>query len=316
VTGPRQDELPAATATTPAPVPGSLPERVRPVQARRRRSRTLGTPTPAGMVVRYLLLVVVLAISVGPLLWEASTSLKGVAEDVYTTTPHFLPAHPTLHNYIKVAHTIPVWRFAGNSLVVAVLDVGGNVIGASLAGFALARLEFRGRRLVFGLFLATLVLPAEVTVISQYQTILSLGLANSLLGVALPAMIGTLNVLLMRNAFLAVPTEIDQAAVIDGANAWQRLVHIGLPAVRGTLSVIAILSFIGAWDDFLWPLLVLQDPGKLTLTVGLSYLQNTFSVDPRTIAAGAVIALLPVLVLFVAAQRFFFRGVGEGAVKG
>lgn len=283
---------------------------------RPRRRGGLSRPGPAGLAGRYLLLVVVLVISVGPLLWELSTSLKSVTEDVYTATPHLLPHHPTLHNYAKVAQTIPVWRFAGNSLIVAAINVVGNIVGSAMAGFALARLEFRGRRIVVGLFLATLVLPGEVTIISQFQTITSLGLGNTLIGVALPATISTLNVLLMRNAFLAIPAEIDQAAVVDGANVWQRLRHIGLPAVKGTVTVIALLSFIGAWDDFLWPLLVLQSPGKLTLTVGLSYLQSTFSVDPRTIAAGAMIALVPILVLFVCVQRFFFRGVGEGAVKG
>jgi len=280
------------------------------------RYRGFNSPSPAGLVGRYLTLVVVLLISVGPLLWELSTSLKSVTEDVFTAHPQFLPQHPTLHNYTKVTQTIPVWHFAENSLIVAFLNVGGNVVGASIAGFALARLEFRGRKLLFGLFLATLVLPGEVTIISQYQTVISLGLGDTLVGVALPATIATLNVLLMRNAFLAIPAEIDAAAIVDGANVWQRLRYIGLPSVKGTLSVIAVLSFIGAWDDFLWPLLVLQSPDKLTLTVGLSYLQNTFSVNPRTIAAGAMIALVPILVLFVCVQRFFFKGVGEGAVKG
>jgi multiple sugar transport system permease protein len=153
-------------------------------------------------------------------------------------------------------------------------------------------------------------------VISQYQTVTRLGFGNSLLGVALPSMIGALNVLLMRNAFLAIPAELEDAAVLDGANVWQRLRYLGLPSAKGTLSVIAILTFIAAWDDFLWPLLVLQSPDKLTLTVGLSYLHSVFSADPRTMAAGTMIALVPVLVLFTALQRFFFRGVGEGAVKG
>lgn len=287
-------------------------------EGRKRRAGTgsFNTLSRRALITRYVLLVIVLAVSVGPLLWELSTSLKSVAEDVYSTTPNLLPKHPTLSNYTKVANTIPVWRFAENSLVVAFLNVGGNIVGATIAGFALARLEFRGKKLVFGLFLATLVLPAEVTIISQFQTIVSLGAGNSLIGVALPAMISTLNVLLMRNAFMAIPPEIDAAAVIDGATVLQRLRHIGLPAVKGTISIVAILAFIGAWDDFLWPLLVLQSPDKLTLTVGLSYLQSTFSVDPRTVAAGAMIALIPIIVLFVALQRFFFKGVGEGAVKG
>ena len=269
-----------------------------------------------GLAGRYALLILVLVITIGPMLWELSTSLKSVTEDVYTSTPSFLPRHPTLHNYVSVSQTIPVLRFAGNSIIVAILDVGGNVLGASIAGFALARLRFRGSRLVLGVFLSTLVLPAEVTIVSQFQLVTNMGLGNTLFGVALPNLISAINVLLLRNAFGSIPDELDAAAVLDGANVWQRFRFIGLPSVRGTLSVVAILAFIQAWDDFLWPLLVLQDPNKLTLTVGLAYLQSTFSVDPRTLAAGAMIALVPILALFLALQRFFFRGVGEGAVKG
>lgn len=280
------------------------------------RRRSFGSLTPGGLVARYVTLLVVLAITIGPLLWELATSLKSKFEDVYAATPSFVPAHPTLGNYAEVARIIPVWTFATNSLIVAALSVGGNLVGATIAGYALARLKFRGRRLVFGLFLSTLVLPSEVILISQFQTIVSLGVGNTLLGVALPSMIGALNVLLLRNAFMAIPLDIDEAALLDGANVWQRLIYIGLPSVRGILSVVAILSFIGAWDDFLWPLLVLQSPEKLTLTVGLAYLHSTFVADPRTIAAGAMIALLPIVILFVSLQRFFFRGVGEGAVKG
>ncbi|OMI35427.1 carbohydrate ABC transporter permease [Streptomyces sparsogenes] len=293
--------------TGPAAGPRSRP---------RRKSAVFDAVTPLGLTARYATLLAVLVLTVGPMVWELSTSLKSPSEDVYTATPRFLPQDPTLGNYHRVAQTIPIWDFAMNSVVVAVLCVGGNIIGASAAGYALARLRFKGRRLVTGLFLATLVLPGEVTIVSQFQTIAQFGLADTLLGVALPSLIGTLNVLLMRNAFASIPDELEDAAVIDGAGVWQRIRYIGLPSVKGTLSVISILAFIGAWDDFLWPLLVLQDPNKLTLTVGLSYLQGQFSADPRTIAAGAMIALLPILVLFAALQRHFFRGVGEGAVKG
>ena len=208
------------------------------------------------------------------------------------------------------------WIPLGLSLQVATWASLLNLVLGVGTGYAMARLRFRGRRLVTGLFLATLVLPGEVTIISQYQTVTKLGFGDTLLGVALPSMIGAINVLLMRNAFAAIPDELEDAAVMDGANVWQRLRYVGLPAVKGTMSVIAILTFIAAWDDFLWPLLVLQSPDKLTLTVGLSYLRGEFSADPRTIAAGAMIALLPILALFVCLQRYFFRGVGEGAVKG
>jgi len=281
-----------------------------------RRARGFSTTPPAEKALRYLLLAVVLLLTIGPFLWQLSTSLKGPAEDIYTQHPSLLPASPTLDNYAKVARTIPVWDYAANSLVVAAITVLGNTLGATAAGFALARLRFRGARIALGLFLATLVLPGEVTIVSQYVTVRSLGLADTLVGVALPGAIGMLNVLLMRTAFLAVPPDLDAAAIVDGATVWQRLVHIGLPNVRGMLSVVVIFAFIGAWDDFLWPLIVLTDPDKYTLTVGLQYLNGTFSANPRLIAAGTMIAFLPIVIVFGVLQRFFFKGVEEGAVKG
>ena len=282
----------------------------------RRRKAPWGGMSTWEKVLRYVLLILVLVITVGPFLWQLSTSLKGPGEDIYTATPTFIPSEPTLGNYASVADAIPVWRYIGNSLLVAGIDVAGNIIFATLAGFSLARLRWRGRTLVMGLFLATLVLPGESTIISQFLTIKSLGLADTLLGVALPGMIGALNVLLMYNAFRQIPDEIDQAAIVDGANAWQRLRYVCLPAVYGTIAVVAIFAFIGAWDDFLWPLIVLQSPDKLTLTVGLQYLQGTFSTDQRLIAAGTMIAFIPIALFFGALQRYFFRGVEEGGVKG
>ena len=283
---------------------------------RKGRSPIFDAPTRHGLVLRYLTLSVVLLISIGPMLWELATSLKGKAEDVFTQNIQLLPHHPTLGNYGEVQNTIPVWHFALNSLTVAAINVTGNVIGATLAGYVLARLKFKGRKLLLGVFVSTLILPAEVTIISKFQMITDMGLGDTLLGVCLPDMIAMTNVLLMRNAFMALPKEVEEAAVIDGANTLQRLRYVGVPAVKGTLSVISIFAFIGAWDDFLWPLLVLQTPDKLTLTVGLSYLDGQWSHDPRTIAAGTMIALVPILVLFMALQRFFFRGVSEGAIKG
>ncbi len=281
--------------------------------ARRGGFNTISTREKA---VRYALLLLVLALTISPFLWQLSTSLKSLDEDIYSATPSFLPEHPTLDNYAGVADTIPVWSYALNSLIVAAIVVTGNAIGATLAGFALARLRFRGAKLLFGLFLATLVLPGEVTIISQYVTVRGLGLADTLLGVALPGAIAMLNVLLMYTAFRAIPKEMDEAAIIDGATVWQRLCHIGLPNVRGMLSVVTIFSFIGAWDDFLWPLIVLNNPDNYTLTVGLQYLNGTFANNPRLIAAGTMISFLPIVILFATLQRFFFRGVAEGAIKG
>jgi multiple sugar transport system permease protein len=283
---------------------------------RRRPSYSFNRMTRGELVARYALLLLVLVITVGPFAWQLSTSLKGITENIYTGTPTFIPEHPTLDNYRRVNDTIPVMHYAWNSIVVAFLTVGGNIVGATLAGYALARLRWRGSRLVLGLILVTMLLPGEATIVAQFLTIRSLGLSNTLLGVALPGMVGMINVLLMRTAFLAVPEELDQAARIDGANTFQRLVHVALPGVKGMLSVISIFAFIGAWDDFLWPLIVLTDPDKLTLTVGLNYLHGAFSTNPRVIAAGTMISFLPIVVVFVALQRFVLRGVEEGAIKG
>ncbi|MFD4508481.1 carbohydrate ABC transporter permease [Streptomyces sp. NPDC058457] len=268
------------------------------------------------LVLRYALLLLVLAVTVGPFLWQLSTSLKGPTEDIFSSPPSFLPAHPTLHNYRRVADTIPVWDYALNSLKVASASVVTNCVGSALAGYALARLRYRGRRIATLVFILAMLVPVEGIIIAQFTTMRELGLNNTLIGVVLPGSIGAMNVLLMRNAFLNLPYEIEEAAYVDGANAWQRFLRIALPSVRGTLAVVAIFAFMGAWDDFLWPLIVLSDPSRFTLTIGLNYLHGTFTNDERLVAAGTVIAVAPLIALFACLQRYFFRGVGEGAVKG
>ncbi|MFG2953854.1 carbohydrate ABC transporter permease [Streptomyces sp. NPDC048291] len=268
------------------------------------------------LVLRYALLLLVLAVTVGPFLWQLSTSLKGPTEDIFSSPPSLLPEHPTLHNYRRVADTIPVWDYALNSLKVASASVVTNCVGSALAGYALARLRYRGRRAATLVFILAMLVPVEGIIIAQFTTMRELGLNNTLIGVVLPGSIGAMNVLLMRNAFVNLPYEIEEAAYVDGANVWQRFLRIALPSVKGTVAVVAIFAFMGAWDDFLWPLIVLSDPSRFTLTIGLNYLHGTFANDERLVAAGTVIAVAPLIALFACLQRYFFRGVGEGAVKG
>ncbi|MFD3475333.1 carbohydrate ABC transporter permease [Streptomyces sp. NPDC058695] len=297
---------------TTAPDPGSVRHRRAPrvTDENGRRIRIWE------LVLRYALLLAVLAITVGPFLWQLSTSLKGTHEDIFSSPPRFLPGDPTLHNYERVADTIPVWDYAFNSLKVATANVVTNCVGSALAGYALARLRYRGRKIATLVFILAMLVPVESIVIAQFTTMRELGLNNTLVGVVLPGCIAAMNVLLMRNAFLNLPYEIEEAAFVDGANAWQRFLRIALPSVKGTLAVVAIFAFMGAWDDFLWPLIVLSDPAKFTLTIGLNYLHGTFANDERIVAAGTIIAVAPLIILFACLQRYFFRGVGEGAVKG
>ncbi|MEC4015408.1 carbohydrate ABC transporter permease [Streptomyces sp. H27-D2] len=268
------------------------------------------------LVLRYALLLVVFAVMVGPFLWQLSTSLKGPSEDIYSYPPSLLPGEPTLDNYAGVADIIPVWDFVLNSLKVATANVLTNCAGAALAGYALARMRFKGRKVALIAFIMAMLVPIESIMIAQFMTMRDLQLNDTLVAVVLPGCIGAMNVLLMRNAFANLPYEVEEAAYVDGANAWQRFFRIALPSVKGTIAVVAIFAFMGAWDDFLWPLIVLSDQSNFTLTIGLNYLHGTFADNQRLVAAGTIIAVLPLVVMFACLQRFFFRGVGEGAVKG
>lgn len=298
------------------------PEQTQPQQFRvdrryrRKGSGDFSKPTLAGLIGRYVLLAVVLLLVIGPFVWQLSTSFKGPADDLYTFPPNLIPTDPTIENYIKVTDLIPVYTYAWHSMLVAVGSVVTNVVLSLFGGYALACMRFRGKYIALGILVSTMLLPGEVTVTANLLTINSLGLANTLWGVFLPGAIGAMNVLLIATACRMIPQDVLDAATVDGASTWQRIRHIVWPNVRGMASVVAIFTFIGQWDDYLWPLMVLTDPSKYTLTVGMAYLNGNFSPDPRMIAAGTMVALIPIILLFSVMQRFFFQGVQEGAVKG
>ncbi len=298
-----REQAPERRATAEAPA------------ARRARRRT-GGGRFAGPALRYLLLLMMAVLLVGPFLWQLSTALKGTGEPIYGPDTTLLPAEPTLGNFGKVADVIPVWRYIGNSAIVAVASVLTNCLLGAMAGYALARMRFRGRGAVFAAVLASLVVPFEVIMVNVFLTVRSLGLVDTLLGVLLPGAVSGLSILVMRTAFLALPKETEEAAAIDGAGEWSRFWRVALPSVRGSLAVVGVFSFLFAWDDFLWPLIVLKNPDNFTLTVGLQYLSGTFTNDQRVVAAGTMIAVIPLLAVFFALQRMFFRGIGEGGVKG
>ncbi|MDO4413283.1 carbohydrate ABC transporter permease [Cutibacterium sp.] len=283
---------------------------------RNHRSFDPTRPTFAGLIGRYLLLIFVVIISIGPFVWQLSTSLKGVSEDIYSFPPHLVPQDFTVDAYRRVARVVPIFSYAWHSIIVAAVCVIGNVVLSSLAGYALTCMAFRGKKIVMGILLSVLLLPGEVTLTSQYLIIKGMGLANTLAGVAIPGIVGAINVLLMATACRAVPTSVLDAATVDGANTWAKIRYIVWPNIKGMASVVAVFSFIGAWDDFLWPLVVLNDPNKYTLTVGMQYLNSTMSTDPREVAAGTIIALVPIIIVFASMQKIFFRGVETGAVKG
>ncbi|GAA3256946.1 carbohydrate ABC transporter permease [Streptomyces lavendulae] len=279
-----------------------------PAPSREARRRRL-----LGLTARYATLLLMLAVVLGPIVWQFLTSLRGRTENVYDGV---LPSRPTLDNYLRVAESFPLLQYVGNTLTVALLAVTSNMLFAAMGGYALSRAGWRGRRTVFTLLAATLMFPFESVMISMFLTVREMGLVDTLIGVWLPGAVSVLNIMIMRAAFLAVPREIEEAAVLDGAGEWARFTRVFLPAAKGALAVVCLTSFMGAWDDFLWPLLVLTDSEHYTLQLGLKTLAGaTTTSDQRIIAAGAMAAFLPMVLLFFALQRFFFKGVGEGAVK-
>ena len=278
---------------------------------RRRRRRELAAN--AGWCV---VLTAFAAITIFPFLWMLLTSLKSPADPIFSVPPQFIPGHPTLANYQKVLDSLPVLTFFQNSIIVAVLVTGLNVLVSSLAAYPLAKMRFRGREAIFYLLLATLIVPAQLTYIPSF--ILAVNFFHyydTLPSVILPSLASAFNIFLMRQAFRGVPNDLIDAARVDGAGEWRIWWRILVPIVRPSMAAVAIFTFVTAWNDFLWPSLMLHDRDGMTLPVGLAALQGFFSSDFRSIAAGVTMTVIPILLFFIVVQRYFVRGLA-GAVKG
>ncbi|KUJ82978.1 carbohydrate ABC transporter permease [Microbulbifer flavimaris] len=265
---------------------------------------------------RYLALALVALLTMGPFLWLLSTALKSGSENIFQYPPSLLPAQPTLENFWRVIDTQPFLLYLKNSVLVAGLAVAANLIFASLAAYPLARMEFRGKNLIFILLLSSMMIPFQLLMIPVYNIAINLGLQNSYLGLVLPHACTAFGVFLMRQAFLGIPRALEESAMIEGLSRLQIWWHVLLPLVKPSLATLAVFSFIGVWGDFLWPLIILDDPGYYTLPLGVNRLANTFSMDWRLVAAGAVFSILPILAVFVFSQKYFIEGAMRGAVKG
>lgn len=263
----------------------------------------------------YLLLCLVLLLMLAPLVWPLLLSFKSQAENLFGTQASLLPQNWSVEAYRTLFRDIPVLGYVGNSLFLAGLTISSQIVFATMGGYMLSRKNWRGRKLVWLLVLSAMIFPFESIMLSLYTEIKALGLLDSIVGVWLPGIVGVFNVMVMRAAFSAVPSEIEDAAFIDGAGEFRRFFSIFLPSAKGPLVIIVLTSFIGAWDDFLWPLIVLRSNENFTLTLGLASLQSSFGFDARVVLAGAVVALLPVVVIFLICQRFFFKGVEQGGIK-
>ncbi|MCX7970086.1 MAG: carbohydrate ABC transporter permease [Negativicutes bacterium] len=263
----------------------------------------------------YLSLAGVWLVTAGPFLWLLSTSLKDKNANIFAYPPQFWPQPPTLENFAVVTQAVPMAGYFVNSLIVAAIAVAGQLLLCSMAAFPLARMRFVGRRLIFLLIVSTMMIPGQVCILPLFIMVAGWGLKNSYLGLVLPSLVGAFGIFLLRQAFLAVPRSLEEAAVLDGMNPWQIWWRVLLPAVRPALSTLAIFSFVAVWGDFMWPLLITDDPHYFTLALGVQQLSGTFTLDWRLVAAGAVISILPIVVLFAFCQRYFISGTVTSGVK-
>jgi multiple sugar transport system permease protein len=272
--------------------------------------------TGAG-VATYLWLGLLGVLFVAPLLWMLSTSLKSPNE-MASQGLDLLPNAPTLESYEKILGQpqTPVFTWFVNSLAAATLQTVLILVSASLAAYALARMEFPGRRLMTGMVLVTLFVPPISLVIPNYVIVAGFGWLDSLTAVVVPGAAGAFGVFFLRQFFLSLPKELEEAALMDGASRLRVFVQVILPLSKPALATLALLSFLTNWNDFLWPLYVLFSPERMTLQPGLSTLQSAYQTDYATIMAGGVIASLPVLLLFLATQRFVVEGVSRSGLKG
>ena len=272
--------------------------------------------SPLYKLVLYLLLILFAIFFVLPIAWMGITAIKPFSEWL---SPNFIPINPTLNNFTSIFNdaTLPVARWFFNSFIIATLFTLFIVVIDSLAAYAYARMEFRGRKPLFALMLTTLVMPGIMFVIPNYITVANLGWVGTYQGIIAPGLSGVFGVFFLRQFFLSIPKELEEAAYVDGANAFQTFFRVVLPLSGGAIATLAVITFLTSWNDFLWPLLMTAPVREMqTLPVGLSTLQGQYTFDYGKLMAGALVLTLPVLLLYVLAQRFIIRSIATTGLKG
>jgi len=262
---------------------------------------------------QYLLLAAIALLCIFPFWWTLVTALS-TEGNIFSYPPTFWPKQPSLENFAEVFRVIPIWSFLKNSVLITVFTVLWKLVLCSMAAYPLARLHFKGRNLVFGLIVATMVLPSEVNFLVNFITVTELGLVDTYSGVILPNVVNAVAILLLKQAFEEVPQDLVDAARVDGASEWAIFTRIMLPLIAPWLATVGILTAVEAWNEYIWPSIVMSKPDEFPLSVGVLYLRGTFGSSTRVIAAGTIITIVPTLAAFLFTQRYFMRGM-DGAVK-
>ncbi|MGH8892413.1 MAG: carbohydrate ABC transporter permease [Actinomycetes bacterium] len=253
------------------------------------------------------------AVMLFPFLWTVITSIThgGALSD----GPTLLVKDPTLDSYRALLEAMPMWRIAANSLVIALVSTALQLVTGAMAAYGFARLTFRGKNVVFGLYLATLMVPLQVLVVPLFIEMKTFNLQDTYFALLAPSIASAFGVFLLKQAVESVPRELDEAATIDGASHLRIFTTIVLPLVRPALATVAVFAFMSSWNSFLWPLVVIRSPELMTLPLGLSTLQGQFTTQWDVVMAGSVVSIVPIAILYLLAQRHIIAGVAHTGIK-
>ena len=259
----------------------------------------------------YLVLMVIGLTMILPLLWMVSTSLKP-EQAVFTLIPQWIPNPVHWSNYVKIWQVVPLFRFFVNSVLVAICVTSGHVFASACAAYAFARLRFPGRDALFFAYIATMMIPGSVTIIPVFILMKLFGWVDTYKALIIPGIFNAFGTFLLRQFFLTISQDVEDAAKIDGASTFRIFWRIILPMSKPALAALTIATFMGNWQSFMWPLLVVDSVEKKTLPIGLAYFQELYQyANPNwpLLMAGSIVAMLPIVILFLLNQRFFIRGI-------
>lgn len=263
----------------------------------------------------YILLIMGGLVMIVPFAWMISTSLKS-GQYVLSMPPQLIPNPATLDSYRRIFELYPIGRMLFNSLFVAGLTTIGQLVTCSMAAYAFARLKFRGHNFVFLLYLATLMVPFQVTITPLFILMRIFGWINTYQGLILPGVFSAFGTFMLRQAFMTIPTEYEEAAYMDGASPLTIFLKIILPLSKPALATLSVFAFMGSWNSFMWPLFIVREETLMTLPVGLATLQGRWLTEWNLVMAGAVITVLPMLLLYLFAQKYLVQGYVMSGLKG
>ena len=271
--------------------------------------------TRTGHYISFVLLLGAAALALLPLYWMVVTALQQPTLTV-TFPPEWFPSNPTFLNFTRFLERPHVFRWTTNSLLISLAVTGVKVFTCAMAGYAFAKKQFPGGNFIFYLYIASMMIPGQVTLVPLFLIMSRLNFLDSYWGLILPGIAGPFGVFLMKQFLATLPTELIEAAIIDGCGEWQTFVRVILPLAKPGLAVLGIFTFMGQWNEFLWPLIVTNSSSMRTLPVGLALLQEELPMQYGLLMAGATFAAIPMIVIFLMFQKYFLKGITVGALKG